>query len=169
MNPRFLLPILCLSLACRARADICIVDSTADNGAGSLRQAIVAANAHANANGPDQIYFAIPGAGVRTIVVASALPEITDPLIIDGWTQPGWNGAPLVELTAQAGVTMDGLAITGGATTIRGLVMNGFQAAIKISQNGNNTVNGCYLGTDKTGQQPAPNDMVFFRRALPTI
>jgi hypothetical protein len=40
--------------------------------------------------------------------------------------------------------------------------MNGFQAAINISQNGNNIVKGCYLGTDKTGQQPAPNDRGFY-------
>ena len=57
---------------------------------------------------------------------------------------------------------MDGLTITGGATTIRGLVLNGFQAAINISQNGSNTVTGCYLGTDKTGRQPAPNDNGIF-------
>src|SRR5437588_6108054 len=101
-----------------------VVSNTNDDGAGSLRQAIVAANAHPNDMGPDQIYFAIPGPGVRTIVVASALPAITDPVIIDGSTQPGWNGVPLIELTAQAGVTIDGLTITGGGTTIRGLVMN---------------------------------------------
>ena len=80
----------------------------------------------------------------------------------DGWTQPGWNGAPRIELTPDAGVTVDGLTITGGTTTIRGLVMNGFQNAIKIRQNGNNTVAGCYLGTDKTGQQAVPNEQGVF-------
>src|SRR5256885_14860994 len=117
-----------------------VVRNTSDDGAGSLRQAIVDANSHPNDQGPDLISFAIPGSGVHTIVLESALPAITEPVIIDGWTQAGWTGAPLIELTADAGVTVDGLTITGGTTTIRGLVMNGFQNAIKISQNGNNTV-----------------------------
>jgi len=142
-----------------------VVRNTNDDGAGSLRQAIVDANSHPNDQGPDFISFAIPGSGVHTILLESALPEITEPVIIDGWTQPGWNGAPLIELTADAGVTVDGLAITGGTTTIRGLVMNGFQNAIKISQNGNNTVVGCYLGTDKTGHQTVPNDRGIFSNA----
>ncbi len=47
----------------------------------------------------DTIAFAIPGAGVHTITVASDLPVIDDPLMIDGWTQPGFAGTPLIELT----------------------------------------------------------------------
>ncbi len=50
-----------------------VVTNTHDNGAGSLRQAILDTNAHA---GPDSITFAIAGAGVRTIT-PTALPTIT--------------------------------------------------------------------------------------------
>jgi hypothetical protein len=139
-------------------AETYVVTNTIDSGPGSLRQAITDANAHPNSGEVDRINFMIPGAGVRTIIVASVLPEISEPLLIDGWTQPSWNGAPLIELSAQAGAAINGLVITGGGTTIRGLVMNGFQAAIRVNQTGNNTVKGCYLGTDKTGQLPAPND-----------
>lgn len=141
----------------RVSAETFVVTNTNDSGPGSLRQAITDANAHPNGANADAISFNIPGSGVRTVVLASALPNVTDPVIIDGWTQPGWNRAPLVELTAQAGVTIDGLVITGGGTTVRGLVTNGFRIAINISQNGNITVKGCYLGTDSTGQHAAPN------------
>jgi hypothetical protein len=156
VTARFAFLLLLLSIV-HVSADTFVVTNTNDSGPGSLRQAIVDANGHSNSGAVDAISFNLPGTGVRTVILISALPDITDPVIIDGWTQPGWNGPPIVELTAQAGVTIDGLVITGGGTTVRGLVMNGFQAAINISQNGNNTVKGCYLGTDSTGQQAAPN------------
>ena len=152
-----LLVVLAVSGA-KAATAVFLVRNTNDAGFGSLRQAILDANAHANGSAPDEIHFAISGSGTHTAVVQTALPEITEPVIIDGWTQPGWNGVPRIELTGDPAATMDGLTITGGGTTIRGLVMNGFKAAIRINQNGNNTVKGCYLGTDKTGLQAVPND-----------
>ncbi len=71
------------------------VINTGDIGIGSFRQAILDANAGA---GLDTIAFNIPaatdagcdsGTGVCTILPASALPTIIDPVIIDGYTQPG--------------------------------------------------------------------------------
>ena len=72
------------------------VNSTADTDDGScdplsigdctLREAIDAANAGA---GLDTIAFDIPGAGPHTIQLGLGLPKITDPVIIDGYTQPG--------------------------------------------------------------------------------
>ena len=48
----------------------------------SLREAILAANAHANGDGPDDITFAIAGTGEQQISVQSSpLPAITDPVI----------------------------------------------------------------------------------------
>ena len=64
-----------------------VVTNTNDSGAGSLRQAILDANAHA---GPDLNHFNIPGAGVRQIFAVN-LPAITDPVTIDGTSQPGWS------------------------------------------------------------------------------
>ena len=60
--------------------------NTNDSGPGSLRQAILNANANP---GLDTITFDIPGAGVHTISPASALPAITDPVVIDGYTSRG--------------------------------------------------------------------------------
>src|SRR3954452_16733006 len=65
------------------------VTNTDDSGPGSLRTAIEAANATANspANAPDVIAFDIPGTGVHTIRPLSGLPGMTDPVVIDGYTQ----------------------------------------------------------------------------------
>ncbi len=42
----------------------------------------------------DTIAFNIPGAGVHTITPLTGLPQITDPVIIDGYTQPGSRRTP---------------------------------------------------------------------------
>ena len=78
-------------LHAQVRADIYSVTTTTDGGPGSLRQAILDANAHPNASGSDRdrIHFAIPGADVQTIRPGPPLPDITDPVIVDGFTQPG--------------------------------------------------------------------------------
>ena len=48
--------------------------------------------------GTDTIVFNIPGSGVKVISLLTALPEITDPVVIDATTQPGYAGTPLIEL-----------------------------------------------------------------------
>ncbi len=65
------------------------VTSLLDAGAGSLRQAILDANA---SSGADEIAFAVTG----TIQLASALPDVVDTLAIDGSTAPGFTELPLV-------------------------------------------------------------------------
>src|SRR5262245_40936599 len=62
-----------------------LVTNTDDAGAGSLRQAILDANATPGAN---EIDFAIGGGGAQTIRPSTALPEVTHPAVIDGTTQP---------------------------------------------------------------------------------
>src|SRR5947208_16709007 len=57
------------------------VTNSNDNGAGSLRQAILDAN---NNTGPDTIVFNISGANVHTINLATPLPPINDPVVIAG-------------------------------------------------------------------------------------
>ena len=84
------------------------VTNTADSGHGSLRQAILDSNA-ATGGGSNTIEFAIPGNGVHTIAPRSALPAITSPVLIDGFSQPGYAGQPLVALDGQAAGNADGL------------------------------------------------------------
>jgi VCBS repeat-containing protein len=119
----------------------------------SLREAILAANNTANSGGPDVIQFNIPGGGLHTIQPGSALPTITDPVLIDGWTQSGFSGPPLIELDGSlAGANVQGLTISGGNTTVRGLVINRFTGnGILITGSGNSQIEGNYIGTDATG------------------
>ncbi len=131
------------------------VTTTADSGAGSLRQAILDSNASAGTL--DTIAFAIPGGGVHTITPASALPTITDPVVIDGTTQPGFAGMPLVELDGSTAAGA-GLSITAGSSTVRGLVINRWATGISISGAGQNVVAGNFIGTDASGTLPLGND-----------
>jgi CSLREA domain-containing protein len=115
----------------------------------TLRAAIQEANALA---GLDHIAFAI-GSGERRISVSSALPTITDPVIIDGSTQPGFAGTPIVELDGSGAKSeVDGLTITGGGSTIRGLVINGFSGnGVVLGGSVGNVLEGNYIGTDVAG------------------
>ena len=63
------------------------VTTTKDSGAGSLRAAILSANA---TPGPDAVAFNIAGGGVKTITLAGALPAVTGKLTINGASQPGF-------------------------------------------------------------------------------
>jgi ELWxxDGT repeat protein/parallel beta-helix repeat protein len=125
-----------------------LVTTTADSGPGSLRQAILDANARP---GPDAIQFSA-GAGLQTISLLSGLPDVTDAVVIDGTTQPGFAGVPLIELNGLgAGPLADGLRLTGRGSTVRGLVLNRFGGdGIEITGH-DHVVTGNYIGTDPTG------------------
>src|SRR5437588_5147 len=95
------------------------VTNISDTGAGSFRQAILDANSTPGAN---TIGFTI-GSGVRTIQPTTALPAITNPVTIDGTTQRGYRGTPIIVLDgALAGAHANGLTITAGNSVVRGLV-----------------------------------------------
>ena len=132
------------------------VTNTNDSGSGSFRQAILEANA---TNGLDTIVFQIPGSGPFTISPASALPAITDPVVIDGTTQPGFTNRPVIELNgAAAGSSAAGLRLLAGNSTVRGLAINRFGAeAIRIQSPGTNLIAGNFIGTDVTGLLPRGN------------
>jgi trimeric autotransporter adhesin len=133
------------------------VTNTNNSGTGSLRQAILNANSNP---GPDTIAFNLPGGGVHTIKPTSALPTITDAAVIDGTTQPGYAGTPLIDLNGtRAGANANGLRINADDTTVRGLVINGFSSGsgVYIYGHHNNSVLGNYIGTDATGTAAMPN------------
>ncbi len=127
-----------------------IVTNTNDHGPGTLRQAIMDANATA---GLDMIVFNIPGAGVHTIDLLLALPDITDPVVIDATTQPGYAGAPLVELNGASINAGVGFRISAGGSTIRGFIINRFNSGLGIYLNGgsSNVIQGNYIGLDQEG------------------
>src|SRR5262249_34753965 len=121
------------------------VTNTNDTGAGSLRQAITDANGNA---GADTIDFNITGSGGHTVAVASALPVITDPVTINGYSQPGSTANtnnPDSGTNAQIMIEIDGTNTTfpnsvlefhagSQGSVVKGLVINRnqFRAAIAI-------------------------------------
>lgn len=138
------------------------VTTTQDAGVGSLRKAILDANANP---GTDEIVFAIPASGVMVILPTSALPAITDPVVIDGTTQSGYAGKPLIEIDGSlAGPGANGLLIKSGNSTVRGLVINNFIAngmfqgfGIVLDSLGGNIIQANYIGTNATGDTARPN------------
>jgi hypothetical protein len=158
MFPRLLPLIAFVFSVVVASADTFVVTNTNDNGPGSLRQAITDANTHPNPATGDAVHFNIPGAGMHTITLLSALPDITESVNIDGGTQPGSGGSPRIELSAGPGLVADGLRIMAGGTSIFDLVINGFQNGINIGPYGDNHIWNCYIGVDNTGTKAAPND-----------
>src|SRR5262245_56766396 len=111
-----------LLLASHASAATLVVSNVNDSGVGSLRQAIIDSNA---TNSLDTITFQI-GSGVQTIPPTSTLPAITDPVIIDGTTQPLYTNQPLIELNGSSSSGNAGLRLQAGNSTIKGLAINRF-------------------------------------------
>jgi hypothetical protein len=158
----------------RCLPSVFLVTNTLDAGAGSLRQAILDANANP---GPDTIDFNIPGSGVHTIAVGDPaglpLPAITDTVTIDGYSQPGAsvntlsvgdNAVLQIELDGTSlGAGFNGLHITAGNSTVRGLMIDNFARtagpafaggnAILLDTNGGNVIEGNILGTNGSGNK----------------
>ena len=146
-----------------------MVTNTNDSGAGSLRQAILDANATPNTPvGPDEIHFNIPGAGLHTIQPASDLPAITDPVVIDGYTQPGASantlptgGNAVLQIALNGNSALDtGLDIATSNSTVRGLVIDGFYfwgVGVEGAGSNNNRIVGNYIGTNAAGTASAAN------------
>ena len=105
-------------------ATVLTVTNTNDSGVGSLRQAILDANAAPNLNA---IRFNIPGSCPRTITLASLLPTITQPVSIEGYTQPGSS---------------------------RNTAAVGWDANLCIVLNGGNQITGAYGFNVDTGASP---------------
>lgn len=147
-------------------------DVVADDGQVSLREAITLANQNP---GPDIIAFNIPASeavsGVFTINVSGALgplPALSGGgTTIDGTTQPGFAGRPIIVLNGRNAGLADGLKITSSLNVVAGLVINGFLGSgVKIivdpPESGTatgNIVRGCYIGTDASGQVSAGNGL----------
>lgn len=138
------------------------VINTTDSDPGSLRQAIIDSNASVGVK--DTIAFNIPGVAPFTITPLTALPTITDPVTIDGTTQPGFVSTPIIELdgTNVKGNDEYGLNITAAGSTVRGLAINGFSGisggGILLTVGGYNLIEGNYLGVGIDGKTALPND-----------
>jgi CSLREA domain-containing protein len=140
-----------------------VVNSTADPGSGNcdekectLREALTVAHGQ---DGPDTIHFDIPGPGPHSIAPLTTLPGSIQDLTIDGTTQPGYEGQPLIELNGEnLEYPANGLDFYGGSAVVRGLVVNRFPATgLYFNGTSENLVEGNYLGVDVTGTVALPN------------
>jgi len=160
MKPTLLGTVL-LSCSTAAAAATFTVTTTADSGPGSLRQAILDANANA---GADTIVFAIPSNqcssfdGTCAIVPISSLPGITDAVTIDGYTQAGsspntnpvgqgLNSDVTIWLVGDLTYTTTGLLLDADDITVRGLLISGgFRYGLEMTGHDGIKVVGCFIG-----------------------
>src|SRR5438105_1452336 len=122
----------------------------------TLRAAIQTANA---STGKKRIAFSISGGGLHIISPATALPAITEPLEIDGYSQPGSSPNTLavgdnavidIELQGPNSTAFDGLDVNADNSDIGGLVITGFNDQMKLAGAGDQVI-GDFLGTSTTG------------------
>jgi len=160
-----------------AHAATFTVTNTNDSGIGTLRQAILDANAGSDA---DLISFNIPTSDPgfqlssqhwRIDVSSAALPAVSNNLTIDGYSQPGAtvntntpaqggsNAQLKIELRNATGTSINGLdGLSNNFSTLmaaRGLAINGFSSEIQLYGDGAQSVEGCFLGTTIDGTQAA--------------
>ncbi len=138
----------------------------------SLREAINDAN---RTPGNDDIAFDIPGTGPFVLAVSTALPQITEALSLDGYTQSGArpnnavvgsNAVLQIELRG-SGAANIGLALCAPNIVVRGLAITGFGSAglhtalsgsLSCLQSGSNVrVEGNFIGLEADGVTTRPN------------
>jgi len=156
-----------------ARATTFTVTNTNDAGAGSLRDAIDQANA---VTGPHVIAFNVPVSGTVAITPATQLPVISKQVTVDGTTQPGYAGTPLVLLdgvtASGAGVAVSGVRFIGvgaAGSKLKGLAIVRFNDyGVIVATTQNVSIEGCSVGTDGATAMANGNGM-FVYDAVGTI
>ncbi|HEV8062133.1 MAG TPA: Ig-like domain repeat protein, partial [Gemmataceae bacterium] len=154
------------------------VTSVLDDGsAGTLRWAINQANVDTDPT--SFINFNILASGVQTIQVGSSspyagqgLPALTHPTTIDGTTEPGFAGTPIIVLNGSQAGAADGLDITGGDSTIKGFVIQQFQGnGLVLEGLGRDLVQGNFIGTNAAGTATLGNlgDGIYVSSSANTI
>ena len=144
-----------------------LVTTTQDSGPGSLRAAMYYVTDHPGAAVRFNIPTTDPGYsnGVFNIHLTGQLPTLAaDGMIIDGATQPGFAGQPLIVIDASQIIpetfTSDTLLIYSANNQINNLSLQGFSwngVTLVYADATNNTIAGCWIGLDATGSNAAPN------------
>ncbi len=139
----------------QVQAPTLTVTNTNDSGAGSLRQAILDANANPDA---DIIGFNLPDFTVQTITPLTELPAITEPVMIDGFSA----AAGLVEINGTN--VLNGCTINADDTCLRALVINRCtRSGVRVRGTTNDqltgvTIQGCIIGLNASGDTDLGND-----------
>ena len=106
------------------------------------------------------------------------MPEITDPVVIDGYSQPGARPNSLdvgddavlkINLYDMFGFR-EGLTITAGNSTVRGLVFTNFSThALKLTDKGGDVITGNFFGLPASGERlDRQRDRPLYRPSVPT-
>ena len=144
-----------------------IVTTTADVGPGSLRAAIYYATDHPGTT----VKFNIPASdsgysnGVFNIHLTGHLPPlVANGMVIDGSTQPGFSGKPLIVVDGSQIIpetfTSDTVLIYSSSNQLKNISFTGFDwngLTLIYADATNNTISGCWLGLNSTGSNAAPN------------
>ena len=136
--------------------DPTIVTNVNDAGAGSLRNALEYANSTVGTK--ETISFNIPGTGPFTIQPSTPLPDVSDPVIIDGYSQPGSVPASANDTAkimiriygTNAGSDADGLNVNAENCSIAGLSITNFRFGIYLNEHGNNFVRGNLISANRS-------------------
>ncbi len=161
-----------LAQVCPVMAAEFTVTNVNDAGLGTLRQAIIDANV---SNDVDTIVFDIEGSGPHTIAPTSALPTITEPLIIDGSQLPatrntliiGNNAVILIRLSGtNAGAGAVGLRFNSAGCFVYGLAIVGFDShGIFLNGSSDTVIQGNFIGLDVDGVTAGGNGGAGIRTA----
>ncbi|MDX2038441.1 MAG: PKD domain-containing protein [Isosphaeraceae bacterium] len=130
-------------------------------GTGTLRQAIVDANASGQPE-PHRIEFNIGAPGRSTILLETPLPSIAREMEIDGTTEPSFDpgsGEPVIYLAGSLGTT-SAMRISAADSIIRSLGFIAFTntsaAALNVGATGIK-IQGCWFGVESGGAFDARN------------
>ncbi len=170
-------------------------DTAADDGQCTLREAITAANSDSASGGTtgecaagdhpssgvarDEIRFAIPGSGPFVIKPQTPLPHVTQPVLIDGYSQPGArpNGRRdgsdavlMIELRGEAmqhdceaaspspvdSAALQFAGLEASGSRLRGLAIAGFggpyMSHVVVYRAGGVQIDGNFIGLDARGR-----------------
>lgn len=144
-----------------------IVTTTSDVGPGSLRAAIYYATDHPGST----VRFNIPvtdsgySNGVFNIHLTGMLPPlVVNGTIIDGSTQPGFAGKPLIFVDASQILpetfTSDTFLIYSASNQIKNFSFSGYDwngLTLLYPNASNNVISGCWFGLGPAGTNAAPN------------
>ncbi|HUA65564.1 MAG TPA: M12 family metallopeptidase [Alphaproteobacteria bacterium] len=145
-----------------------IVTTTADVGPGSLRAALYYVTDHPGS----VVTFNIPTSdlgysnGVFNIHLTGMLPPlVSNGMVIDGSTQPGFAGKPLIvvdgsQILPETYTSDTGLLVYSSSNQVKDVSFSGFNwngLTFTYADASNNVVSGCWIGVDRTGTNPAPN------------
>lgn len=146
---RLLAAALVLMGCISAQAADFVVTNRSDSGPGTLRQKIFDANT--SPASPHRITFNLPSP--FTISPSNSFNVITNNILIDGSTQPGYAGTPIIRLTGtNAATSVVGLTFASSGGGVRGLRIEQFDDSAGVVLLGrSNVVEGCHIFSNSIG------------------